>query len=803
MTNALPDLVARIRIDTSALKNVDAEAKNATSRIGGAFKGMAGTIGAAFAGIKVAGFLNDAVGQFAALEDAVGAAGVVFGKSSKDIEAFAKTAAQNFGLSRRQAVEAANTFGTFGKSAGLAGKDLATFSTDLTGLAGNLASFKGTTTEEAIMAIGSAMRGETEPIRKYGVLLDDASIRQEALAQGLIRTTKDALTPQQKVLAVQALLYKQTGDAQGDFARTSDSTANTQKRLAAETENAKIALGEKLAPAFTFVREAFLGLIKTLGVGVDAIAGFVSTVGGAAKAVVGFLKDNEAAMIAFSAVITATVVPALAKFAVAQAAAFGTSAVGHIRALVGHITAFAATSAASLSAVGSALFGLSGGMAALAGGGVLLAAGAAIAGLVLLFKNMGKEAKLSKDEVKAFAGQLAKLEEPISAADLTDVFTDNKIKVAELSEELDDFYSELNTPGRSVEGAARIRGIGAAFDDVDEALATLVKNGNAKTAESVLGALAKQLGTSREELLKIPGVLDDYSAALVDNAASADLAKAAAREQEIQELRNAGVHKDVAEAVTDEKDAYDQLNEAIDKNAETLQRATDPLFNSYRAHNDYENALVGVQEQLAENAASTDSLEQKQRNINDRYLDSITKAHDYAAAQQRNKEIEAGLGPLRDAQISHLSRIRDEHGKIPPVVQVMIDKLREASNTKVDITPKFDGTPALGALSEWIGEMRARLTNAFSNVKTGLTGIGGRLAELIPGRAIGGPVTAGQAYIVGERGPELFVPGRSGGIIPNHAVPSGNTYQVSIYPQQANLDEFALMRVLQRIERAS
>jgi hypothetical protein len=48
-------------------------------------------------------------------------------------------------------------------------------------------------------------------LRQYGVLLDDASLRQAALELGIISTTKNALTPQQKVLAAQALIYKQTG----------------------------------------------------------------------------------------------------------------------------------------------------------------------------------------------------------------------------------------------------------------------------------------------------------------------------------------------------------------------------------------------------------------------------------------------------------------------------------------------------------------------------------------------------------------------------------------------------------------
>jgi hypothetical protein len=117
-------------------------------------------------------------------------------------------------------------------------------------LSADLASFSNTTPEEAAMALGAALRGEAEPIRKFGVLMDEASLKQEALALNLISTTKEALTPQQKVLAANALILKQTADAQGDVARTSSSAANQQRIMSATLEDVQAKLGEKLLPAF-------------------------------------------------------------------------------------------------------------------------------------------------------------------------------------------------------------------------------------------------------------------------------------------------------------------------------------------------------------------------------------------------------------------------------------------------------------------------------------------------------------------------------------------------------------------------
>lgn len=222
---------------------------------------------------------------FSAIQDAadlgetLSKVGVLFGDNAAEIEKFAGSAARSLGLTKQAALDGAATFATFGRSAGLTGKDLSGFSTEFVTLAGDLASFNNTTPEQAIAAIGSALRGEAEPLRKFGVLLDDATLRQKALELGIVSTTKDALTPQQKVLAAQAAIFEQTGAAQGDFERTSDSLANKQKILRAEFENVKTEIGAALVPAFTvlidIVSEKILPAFKAFS---DFVGGFGATI---------------------------------------------------------------------------------------------------------------------------------------------------------------------------------------------------------------------------------------------------------------------------------------------------------------------------------------------------------------------------------------------------------------------------------------------------------------------------------------------------------------------------------------------
>ena len=209
--------------------------------------GLALAAAAAAAGAMAIKIGIDGVKAASNLAETQSKVNVIFGESATAITKFASTAATQLGQTRQQAMDAASTFATFGKSAGLAGNDLVKFSTDLTTLSADLASFYNTSPEQAINAIGAALRGESEPIRAYGVLLNDATLKQEALNMG-IYNGKDALTAQQKVLAAQQVILKQTSDAQGDFARTSDGLANQQRILTAQIENTKAMLGEALLP---------------------------------------------------------------------------------------------------------------------------------------------------------------------------------------------------------------------------------------------------------------------------------------------------------------------------------------------------------------------------------------------------------------------------------------------------------------------------------------------------------------------------------------------------------------------------
>lgn len=256
---------------------------------------------AALAGLAAAA--GPAVSAASDLNETMSKTSVIFGDADQALFDFAETAATSLGQTKQQALDAAATFGTFGKAAGLTGKDLGTFSTDFTKLASDLASFNNTSVDEAINSLGAALRGEAEPMRKFGVLLSADAVAAEALSMGLLTTTineeklsiavqkadmafkkhndtvtkfgaesdeaaksalqleqaenaldkvlggtTDKLTAQQKTLATQSLIMKATTDSQGDFARTSDGLANSQRILEAQMKNLQAEMGTVLLP---------------------------------------------------------------------------------------------------------------------------------------------------------------------------------------------------------------------------------------------------------------------------------------------------------------------------------------------------------------------------------------------------------------------------------------------------------------------------------------------------------------------------------------------------------------------------
>jgi len=248
--------------------NVLADTKNfsnAMTGVNSTLKGFGIAATAAFvaAGAGLVAFSVSAVKAASNLQETSAAVGEIFGPAADQLRDFAKEAPTLLGQTQNEFLNAAKTFGIFGKAAGLAGDENVAFSKDLAILATDLASFNNTSVDTAITAIGAALRGESEPIRQFGVLLDDATLKARALELG-IYDGNGALTQQQRVLAANAEIFAQTATQQGDFARTSDGMANGVKIMAAQFDNLKLVLGDALYPVVADLIPVITELIEGL-----------------------------------------------------------------------------------------------------------------------------------------------------------------------------------------------------------------------------------------------------------------------------------------------------------------------------------------------------------------------------------------------------------------------------------------------------------------------------------------------------------------------------------------------------------
>jgi len=182
------------------------------------------------------------------LQESISKTNAVFGSNARAVQDWSRTTSAAFGISQQQALEAAGTYGNLFRAFGLGSKQAQEMSQNLVELAADMASFNNVPIDDALTALRSGLSGETEPLKRFGVALTDARLKEEALRLGLIETTSGTLPIAIKSQAAYALILKDTALQQGDVARTSQGFANQMKFLQAEVSNVKAQIGTALLP---------------------------------------------------------------------------------------------------------------------------------------------------------------------------------------------------------------------------------------------------------------------------------------------------------------------------------------------------------------------------------------------------------------------------------------------------------------------------------------------------------------------------------------------------------------------------
>lgn len=266
---------------SSAQKSLDTLEKDVSG-----FKSTASNIGKTIVGAIAVDQIVQAgkavVNAASDQEQALGAMQSVFKDYSDEMDAFGKTTAENLGISRSEFAQLSAVTGSMLKNAGVPLDEVASSTQSLTERAADMAAMFGGTVPDAMNAINSALKGERDPIEKYGVSLKETAVQAKAVEMGLVDAEGKA-TDYGKAMATQALIMEQSADAQGTFARESGTLAGQQAVLGAQFKDLQADIGTALLPV----------IVKLATILKDLVT---------------FVKNNSSWLLPLAAGITAVVV---------------------------------------------------------------------------------------------------------------------------------------------------------------------------------------------------------------------------------------------------------------------------------------------------------------------------------------------------------------------------------------------------------------------------------------------------------------------------------------------------------------
>lgn len=205
---------------------------------------------------KFMDFVKSGVENASNLDEVQNVVDTVFGESAKKVEEFSKTAATSFGMTELSVKQYAGSMGAMLDSMGIADDQTADMSLALVGLAGDMASFYNLDHDTAWEKIRSGISGETEPLKQLGINMSVANLEAFALSQGIEKAYSEMTAAEQATLRYNYLM-ETTANAQGDFAKTSDSYANQQRILSLQFENLATNIGQFLLPNLNGIIIAF------------------------------------------------------------------------------------------------------------------------------------------------------------------------------------------------------------------------------------------------------------------------------------------------------------------------------------------------------------------------------------------------------------------------------------------------------------------------------------------------------------------------------------------------------------------
>ncbi len=252
MANVIGEFVAKIGADMGGFNKGMGNAEKSMGGFAKSFAKHQKTIGIGIAamGAAVAGIGILSIKAAADAEEMTAKFDTVFRDSADSVREWANVTAKAMGRSKLDFMEmAASVQDTF-VPMGFARDKAAELSKQLTVLAVDVASFNNKLDADVMRDFQSALVGNTETVRKYGIVITAVGVEQEILNQGWVESKKD-ITEAMKVQARLNMIMDGTIDAQGDAIRTGASFTNQMKLLDAAVRDVKVAIGDQLLPIIT------------------------------------------------------------------------------------------------------------------------------------------------------------------------------------------------------------------------------------------------------------------------------------------------------------------------------------------------------------------------------------------------------------------------------------------------------------------------------------------------------------------------------------------------------------------------
>lgn len=279
---------------TRSFQRSSGAANNAANSMSSSLAKIGKMVVAAFSVRAIARFGKECVDLGSKLAEVQNVVDVTFRTMSGKVDQFAKSAAANFGLSETMAKKYTGLYGSMAEAFGFTEKEAYKMSTTLTGLAGDVASFYNIEQDLAYTKLKSVFSGETETLKDLGIVMTQNALDAYAMANGYGKLTKD-MTEAEKVQLRFAFVTSQLSNAQGDFARTSNSWANQVRLLKLNFDSLKASLGQAFIQALTPIVKMLNSLITRLQQAADAFSNFMSSIFGTpVQSSAGAISENIA-----------------------------------------------------------------------------------------------------------------------------------------------------------------------------------------------------------------------------------------------------------------------------------------------------------------------------------------------------------------------------------------------------------------------------------------------------------------------------------------------------------------------------